>query len=156
MNIAVSSQIQIKATVTPSDAWAASSYSVGPNGEALTIPATADAVQSTDMVLASGTGKVYEPDTHTFDSTAVADPDGGVVNIDTVYAIVMYNTHATVAATYVGANIGTTAPSGEIQAGGYVIHHYPLGITVGATSTITLTGQSGTPTVRIVVIGEAV
>jgi len=156
MTVSFSGQITLKGAVTPADPWAGTgSYTLGPNGQSITIPADVDMCYTADMVLASGSGKNYEPDTHTFDSTAIDDPDGNAVAVDTLYAIVLYNTHATLSATFVATNMGSVGWAGTLQPGAYAVMHYPAGLTVGATAQIALTGLSGTPTIRAIVFGRA-
>ena len=155
MTISTSGQLTLKADVTPADAGATGKYTIGPNGQSLSIPADADMVYSAALTLASGVGKVYEPDVHTYDSVALLSPDGLAVSVDTLYAIVLYNTDATVSATFTSANFGTTAWAGTLQPGATAMLWFPAGLTIGATSTITVTGQSGAPVVRVTCIGKA-
>lgn len=155
MTISTTSQLSLKAAVTPADSWGASTYDIGPNGEAITIPTDADLVTSITVTTTSGIGKVYEPDIHAFDTTAYTDPDGGVVAMATIYALVLQNTHATLTATYAATAMGTVGPGGDLQPLAYAVHHWPAGLALGATSLLTITGVSGTPTVKILCIGVA-
>lgn len=155
MTITTAAQLTFKADITPADPGASGKYTIGPNGRTLTIPSAADMVYSVDAVTANGVARSYEPDTHTFNSVAGTSPDGDAVSVDTVYAIILENLDETLTCGFSSSNMGTNGPAGDLQPGAFAVFHYPAGLTVGATASISLTGASGAPTVRITVIGAA-
>ena len=155
MTITKTGQLTLKAEITPADQWSSGKYSIGPNGETISIPAACDMAVSANMTLASGSERNYEPDVHTFNGTALRDPDGNTVSIDTVYAIVLKNDHATVSASYLTANITSVPWGGVLQPGGIGLLFLPAGVAVQANSTLGLTGISGTPNVSLTLFGAA-
>jgi len=155
MNISASAALTLKAVVTPADQWASSTYNLGPDNQIITIPSEADVIVTAQLATASGVSRDYEPDVHTWNSTAMLDPDGQSVSLDTVYAVVLYNEDASLSAEFLATNFGSQPWAGLLQAGAYAFINFPSGLTVGSTATIGITGLSGTPNVRIVLIGAA-
>lgn len=155
MTITTSAQLTLKAEVTPADPWASGKYTIGPNGETITIPSECDMVVSGNLTTASGSARNYEPDVHTYDSTALRDPNGSTVSIDTVYAVVLYNTHATASASFATTSFTSVAWSGVLQPGGYAVLILPAGLAVTSSSVIALSGISGTPSIRLTLFGAA-
>ena len=154
MTITTSMVMSLFADITPADALATSTYRIGHNAAAGTIPAAADLVYSVAMTTSNGVAKVFEPDTGITDGgTAPTNPDGGVIAMATVYALALQNTHATLEASYTSANFGSVVAQGLLQAGSINVHHFPAGLAIGATATISITGLSGTPVVNILLIG---
>ena len=155
MTITTSGQLTFKADVTAADKWGSSTFTVGPNGETVAIPAACDVVVSAQLTTASGSSTSYEPDVHTWGGTAMLDPDGTAVALDTVYGVALYNEHATLSAEWLSANFGTQVWSGTLQPLAYAMIHFPSGLAVGATASIGITGLSGTPAIRLVLFGKA-
>lgn len=153
MNITASASINIYADITPADALASNIYRIGFSGTPLTIPGAADLIYSRAITCANGSAKVLEPDINRLDGEAnpPKNPDGETVALATVYAMVLQNADNALSATYATANMGGEA--GRLQPGSIVIHHFPAGLAIGATSTLSITGVSGTPVVNVLFIG---
>jgi len=155
MNITTASQLTLKADITPADPGSSGKYTIGPNGQTLTIPSDADMVYSLDALTESGVGRDYEPYAHMYNAVKVLDPDGGMVSVDTVYAIILENRDASLSAGFSSTDMGTNGPAGDLQPGAFAVFHFPAGLTVGVTSAISIVGVSGAPTVRVTVIGRS-
>jgi len=153
MNITASASLNVYADITPADALASNLYRIGFSGTTLTIPAAADLVYSRAITCSNGVAKVLEPDVNTLDGegTPPTNPDGSAVALATVYAMVLQNADGSLSATYASANMGGEA--GTLQPGAIVVHHFPSGLSIGATSTLSITGVSGTPVVNVLFIG---
>lgn len=147
--------LSVYADITPADALASSTYRIGHSAAVGTLGAgAADLVYTVAMTTSSGVAKVFEPDTGIIDGgTAPTNPDGGVIAMATVYALVLQNADATLTATYTSANFGSTIASGTLDPAAMNVHHFPAGLSIGATSTISITGVAGTPLVNILLIG---
>lgn len=156
MNITTQLQLTAYANITPADALSANTYTIGIPGEAFTIPTAADLVISRQLTTASGSGRAYEPDINNWNAEgAVADPDGVTVAMATLHLLVLRNPHATLTATYVCANMDAGNSAGTLDPGGMATFFFPAGVSLGATSTVTITGVAGTPTIDLVAIGIA-
>ncbi len=155
MNISATSAITLKAVVTPADKWASSTYNLGPDNQTIVIPSAADVIVTAQLDTASGVSRDYELDSHTWNSSAMLDPDGNSVSLDTVYGIVLYNEDSSLSAEFLATNFGSQPWAGLLQAGAYAYVNFPAGVTVGSTSTIGITGLSGSPNIRLVLIGES-
>jgi hypothetical protein len=155
MNITAAANITAFADVTPADALASQIYRLGFSGATMTIPSSADLVVTRAIVCANGSAKVLEPDTNTLDGegTPPKNPDGETVALATVYALVIQNSDAALSATYSSANFGSVTVAGTLQPGAICVHHFPAGLAIGASTTLSLTGLSGTPTVNVLMIG---
>lgn len=147
--------LTLRADITPQDEWAGGTFTIGPNGQSITFPSDADMAVSASLALANGNATNYEPDTHTFNGVALRDPDGNTVSIDTVYFVLLHNEHATVSASFSSTNFGSVGWAGLLQPGAYAMMHFPAGLAIGNTANIALTGISGTPSVRVLLIGIA-
>ena len=147
--------LNLYADITPGDSLSTGSYRLGFPSTSFTVPADADVIITRTLSTATG-GKVYEPDTNTHDGTAAKDPDGTTVSLDRAYTIALRNTDATNGVTFLCANMDSGSWSGTLNpVSGIAIAHWPSGVTLGATSTITLTSPAGTPSVDLFLIGRA-
>ena len=72
----------------------------------------------------------------------------------TLYAIGIRNVDDTLSAEFVCANMDSGNSAGTVQPGGVYTMVFPSGVSLGSTSTISITGLSGTPSVEIVLIGS--
>ena len=154
MTITTSMVMSLFADITPADTLGTSTYRIGLSSAAGTIPAAADLVYSIAMTTTSGVAQVLEPDTGAIDGgTAPTNPDGGVIAMATVYALALQNTHASLEASYTSANFGSVVAQGLLQPASINVHHFPAGLSIGATASISITGLSGTPVVNILLIG---
>jgi len=146
--------LNLYADITPGDSLSSGSYRLGFPSTSFTIPADADVIITRSLTTAVG-GKIYEPDVNTHDSVVGKDSDGVTVGLDRVYTIALRNADATNGVTFLCANMDSGSWSGTLNpVSGLAIAHWPSGVTVGATSTITLTSLAGTPTVDLFLIGR--
>jgi len=155
MNITASASLNLYADITPADALASNLYRIGFSGTTLTIPSAADLIYSRAITTSNGVAKTLEPDTNTLESESdpPTNPDGETVALATVYAIVLQNADDTLSATYASSNMGTEEMGGTLQPGAVHVHHFPAGLSIGATAALAITGQSGTPVVNVLFIG---
>lgn len=156
MTITTLLQMDAYARITPADPLSGQTYQIGIQGETFTIPSDADLVISRQLTTASGSQQTYEPDVNNWNSEGVvADPDGGVVDMATLYLMVLRNPHASLSATFVCANMDSGNSAGTLQPTGFAAFFFPSGISLGATSTVGLTGVAGTPIIDVLLIGVA-
>lgn len=147
--------LNLYSDITPGDSLSSGSYRLGFASTSFTVPADADVIITRSLSTATG-GKVYEPDTNTHDGTAAKDPDGVTVGLDRAYTIALRNADATNGVTFVCANMDSGNWAGTLNpVAGLAIAHWPSGVTLGATSTITFTSTAGTPTVDLFLIGRS-
>ncbi len=132
---------------------AAGQITLGFNNAEFTVPTAADQCITRTVTCTTG-AEVYEPDINSYDSEGTqANVDGGSVSMDTAYAVALQNNDASINVTYsfhsdLGSHGGTLTPGETIS------FINVTGWTLTASSTITLTAASGSPTVDIVVIGK--
>ena len=142
-------------TITPADSLAAGEYRIGHNDVRLTIPAAANQLVSRVITAAADTAKNYEPDLNTWDGgAAVVDADGAVVDIDVLYALVLYNASTTIPVEFIGdATLGTF--TGTLGAESYIVLHSKAGFSLTTSSVLSLEGIGGTADVQVLLIGKS-
>lgn len=160
MNFTKKFLLTLKGTVTPADPLSGEAYYLGWNGYSFTIPAEANAV-ITRTLGCSTTGRVWEPDINSFNGVTQPDADGITVSLNRLYVLALQNKDTTHSVNFVCANMDAGNHAGTLRPGGISIIFYPNvgvtnGITIGSTSTITLTASSGAPNVDGFIIGRYV
>lgn len=146
--------LTLKGTVTPADPLSGEAYYLGWNGQSFTIPADANSV-ITRTLGCTTSARVWEPDVNTFNGVTLPDADGATVSMNKLYALALYNKDTTHAVNFVCANMDSANHSGTLRPGGLSVIFYPgLGITLGSSSTITLTAATGSPNVDGFLMGR--
>ena len=153
MNFATKFLLTLKGTVSPADPLSGEAYYLGWNGQSFTVPSDANAVITRTLSCAS-TARTWEPDINRFNSVTLPDADGVIVAMNKLYVIALYNKDATYAVNFVCANIDAGNYAGTLRPGGMSLIFYPAGLTIGSTSTISLTAPSGSPNVDGFLMGR--